>query len=120
VKDLAKRLTDYASFGMGREESGTGESSKLFYKVADFEVAIQSTFWISTMLNEVSKGWDAACKCLSTYALFRDKKSKKQFLVFNTYLDYLGATARINGIKLALSQINALNAKEYLVVLWAI
>ena len=91
-----------------------------FYKVADFEVVMHSTFWISTMPNEVSKGWDAACNCLCTYALFRDKKSKKQFLVFNTYLDHLGATGRINGIKLALSQINALNAKEYPVFLWAI
>ena len=116
VSDLATRLTDYASFGIGREENGTSESATLFYKVAAFEVVIQHTFWLSATPNEVSRGWDAACNRVCTYALFKDKKSKKQFWVFNTHLDHIGATARIKGIKLILSQINALNAKGYPVV----
>jgi len=51
-----------------------------------------------------------------TYALFKDLQSKKRFWVFNTHLDHVGEMAKTNGIRLILSKVKELNAKNYPVI----
>lgn len=113
VVDINSLLTPYNNVGIGREGIEKGESSNIYYK-KDRLIAIESnTFWLSETPNEISKGWDAAFNRVCTYAMFKDKKTKSSFWVFNTHLDHIGEVARTKGIQLILSKIESLNTKNY-------
>ncbi len=62
-------------------------------------------------------GWDAVCNRVCTYGLFKDKKTKQKFWVFNTHFDHIGEIARRNSAKLIIEKIKELNVKDYPVVL---
>lgn len=117
VIDLANALPQYAYVGIGREGIGKGESSNIYYKKEAFKLLQESTFWLSETPNEISKGWDAACHRVCTYALLQNKQNKQKFWVFNTHLDHMGELARTNGLKLIVSKIKSLNTQKLPVVL---
>lgn len=116
VIDISNSLTAYNSVGIGREGVGKGEASTIYFKKEQFDVLQESTFWLSQTPDTISMGWDAACHRVCTYALFKDKKTKKQFWVFNTHLDHMGEVARNKGIELILAKIKELNAKKLPVI----
>lgn len=116
VIDINALLTPYNNVGIAREGLEKGESSNIYYKKDRFNVIESNTFWLSETPNEISKGWDAAFNRVCTYALFKDKKTKSLFWVFNTHLDHDGEIARTKGIQLILSKIELLNTKKYPVI----
>lgn len=116
VVDINSLLTPYNNVGIGRDGDGKGESSNIYYKKDRFIVVESNTFWLSETPNEISKGWDAAFNRVCTYTLFKDKKTKLSFWVFNTHLDHIGEVARTKGIQLILSKIETLNTKKYPVI----
>jgi endonuclease/exonuclease/phosphatase family metal-dependent hydrolase len=117
IIDIATALPNYTHIGVAREEDGKGESSSVFYRKDKFSVQQANTFWLSQTPNMVSRGWDAACNRVCTYALFKDLKTKKTFWVFNTHLDHIGEEARTKGLELILSKIKEVNTKGYPVFL---
>lgn len=116
VIDINALLTPYNNVGIAREGHEKGESSNIYYKKDRLNVIESNTFWLSETPNEISKGWDAAFNRVCTYALFKDKKTKSLFWVFNTHLDHVGEIARSKGIQLILSKIELLNTKKYPVI----
>jgi len=113
VLDLEQMLPHYNQVGIGREGEGKGESSNIFYKKEKLKVITTNTFWLSETPDAISKGWDAACHRVCTFALFQDITSKRKFWIFNTHLDHIGEQARANGIKLILSKIEQYNTDQY-------
>ena len=116
VIDISNALSQYNHIGIGREGVGKGESSNIYYKKERFSVSNETTFWLSETPNKISKGWDAACNRVCTFALFEDLKSNKSFWVFNTHLDHIGEVARTKGIELILSKIEAVNIQKLPVI----
>ena len=81
LADLSNFLKEYKYVGVGREDGKTkGEYSPIFYRKSKLKVLMSSTFWLSETPQKISVGWDAALERICTYALFIDRKSKKQFL----------------------------------------
>ena len=116
VIDISNALFQYNHIGIGREGVEKGESSNIYYKKGRFSVTKETTFWLSETPNEISKGWDAACNRVCTFALFEDLKSNKSFWVFNTHLDHIGEVARTKGIELILSKIEVVNDQKLPVI----
>jgi len=115
---LLEHLNGYSYIGVGRDDGKeAGEYSCVFYKKDKFEVLQQSTFWLSTTPDTVSKGWDAAIVRVCTYGLFKNKKTKQIFWVFNTHFDHIGRQARLESAKLIVKKIKELNTKNYPVLL---
>lgn len=96
MTDLQQRLPQFKFAGVGRDDGKTkGEYSAIFFDTTRFTLANSNTFWLSlTPAVPGSKSWDAAITRIVTWAKFRDKKTKKEFFVFNTHFDHLGKTAR--------------------------
>ena len=113
VLEMATALPKYNYVGTARDGEGKGESSNIFYKKDQFELLQQKTFWLSETPDKISKGWDAALNRICTYALFKNKKTKQIFWVFNTHFDHIGESARTNSIQLILTKIKSLNTKNY-------
>lgn len=114
---INNELKDYKMLGVGREGGNKGEYSAIFYNALKYDTLETSTFWLSETPEKVSKGWDAAYLRVCTYGLFKDKKTKKKFWVFNTHLDNEGEEARYKGMELILNTISFLNTKNYPVIL---
>lgn len=117
VIDIEKSLLQYNQVGLGREGKGKGESSNIFYKKEKFNVIETNTFWLSDTPDLISRGWDAACHRVCTFALFNEINKDRKFWVFNTHLDHIGEQARAKGLELILSKIDQFNVNNYPVVL---
>ena len=101
IDDLI-RDTGYAFIGGGRDDfQDQGEFSAIIYKTERFEVLQSGTFGLSET-PDIPKvlSWDAAYPRIATWGLFRDRKSGKEFVYYNTHLDHISELARINGFKL--------------------
>ncbi len=115
---LLQNLKGYTYIGVGRDDGReAGEYSCIFYKKDKYKLLQQSTFWLSSTPDTVSKGWDAAIVRVCTYGLFQDKKTKTKFWVFNTHFDHIGKQARLESAKLIVNKINELNKAGYPVLL---
>ncbi|MDL2281957.1 endonuclease/exonuclease/phosphatase family protein [Parabacteroides sp. OttesenSCG-928-G06] len=110
LTDLQERLPEYAYVGVGREDGATkGEYASIFYRKDRFEVMKTGNFWLAEDKDAVgTKGWDAACERVATWAIFKDKTTGKEFFMLNTHLDHVGKTARHEGAALVLQQANEL------------
>lgn len=108
MQDLDRALTSFKFVGGGREDGKQkGEFSAIFYDTIRLQSLQSQTFWLSeTPQVAGSKGWDAALPRIVTWAKFRDKKTKKEFYVFNTHFDHIGKVARAESSKLLLRFAN--------------
>ncbi len=103
---LDEHLPHYKHIGVGREDGkAEGEIMAIYYRTDRVELLDGGTFWLSETPDEVSKGWDGACKRTCTWALMRMKDSGKEFAYFNTHLDHVGPTARAEALKLIVKRM---------------
>ncbi|MEI6696524.1 MAG: endonuclease/exonuclease/phosphatase family protein [Bacteroidota bacterium] len=118
VAYLDSCLPQYHHIGIGRDDGKTqGEYSAIFYKKDKYEVIQSASFWLSETPDSVSKGWDAACIRICTYALFKNKKTHEKFWIFNTHFDHIGETAQKNSSRLVIEKIKNLNIENHPLVL---
>ncbi|PSR12040.1 MAG: endonuclease/exonuclease/phosphatase [Bacteroidetes bacterium] len=112
VTELAAGLPGYAYVGQARDGEGKGESSNIFYDQERLTILENHTFWLSATPDTVSRGWDAACNRVCTYARFHDQGSSRQFWVFNTHLDHVGQEARARSVALIRAKIKEVNTGD--------
>ena len=118
MKEMDSLLEDYSYVGVGRDDGkDSGEYSAIFYKKDNIRVLESSTFWLSETPQKVSMGWDAVCNRVCTYALFKNKRTKQKFWVFNTHFDHVGEIARKASAILLIQKIKELNTKNLPVIL---
>lgn len=107
--DITGMLNGYGFVGVGRDDGDTlGEYSAIIYSTQRFELLFSKTFWLSETPDTPSLGWDAACKRVCTWAIFKDRISGKTFALFNTHFDHMGKEARKNSAKLLVNRITAI------------
>lgn len=106
---LDTMLTNYGFVGVGRDDGKQGgEYSPVFYQKEKYNLINSGTFWLSETPEQVSLGWDGACRRVCSWAVLQNKKTGHSFVYANTHLDHVGKKARANGallIKSRLSQI---------------
>lgn len=113
MKDIKNGLKNYDYVGVGRDDGKEkGEFSAIFYDTERLQVIKSGTFWLSETPEKPSKGWDAAYNRVCTYAVFKDKKSKKEFLAMNLHFDHVGNVARVKSADLILKKIKEINPKN--------
>lgn len=89
---------EYKSVGVGRDSGGSiGEATAIYYRYKKYDLVDCGTFWLSETPNFVSKGWDAMCNRVCTWAVLRSKETNKEYVHINTHLDHQGQLARENG-----------------------
>ena len=112
--DMKQRLPRFAWVGVGRDDGlQKGEYSAIFYDSTRLQVLQSQTFWLSTTPETPgSKGWDANITRIVTWAKLRDRRTKKQFFVFNTHFDHIGKVARAESAKLLLQKVNEIAGRS--------
>ena len=116
---LATELTEYAWYGVGRDDGKTrGEYSPIFYRKERFELLDQGTFWLSEQPEKPgSRSWDAAITRICSWVKLEDRKTQREFFVFNTHFDHRGEEARQQSATLIRKKITELAPKTPWVLL---
>jgi len=119
LADLEAAFPGYTRIGVGRDDGkAAGEFSPVFYNTKRFTMLSSGTFWLSqTPKVAGSRGWDAACNRVVSWAQLKDKKSTAVFFVFCTHFDHMGEIARRNSSKLLLRAVDSLAGFNPAVVL---
>ena len=119
LADLEAAFPGYTRIGVGRDDGkAAGEFSPVFYNTKRFSMLSSGTFWLSqTPKVAGSRGWDAACNRVVSWAQLKDKKSTAVFFVFCTHFDHLGEIARRNSSTLLLHAVDSLAGFNPAVVL---
>jgi len=115
---IDENMRDYECVGVGRDNGKKkGEHMSIFWNKKTVSMLKWGTFWLSETPEEPSMGWDAECFRTATWALMKDKATKRKFYFINTHLDHVGKEARRKGLELILGRINEMNPDFYPVVL---
>lgn len=110
LKEMTTQLQEYAVIGVGREDGNEkGEYSPILYNKDKFTLLKSGYFWLSQTPEKPSKGWDAACERIATWAQLKDKVTAKKFFVLNTHFDHIGKVAREESVKLILNKTSELS-----------
>lgn len=105
--NYTNRKNVYNRIGVGREDGLTkGEFAPIFFRKDRFNLISSKTIWLSPTPTKPSKGWDAACERIATFALLFDKSNKDTLLVVNSHWDHVGVVARQESAKLILNEMN--------------
>lgn len=116
LEDIAE-LNEYKYFGLGRDDGKeAGEHSAIFYKPEKFELLDHGDFWLSQTPNEPTFGWDAACKRICTWGLFKSKETGAKFYMFNVHFDHRGQEAKLNSAKLLSKKVKEIAGNEKVIV----
>jgi endonuclease/exonuclease/phosphatase family metal-dependent hydrolase len=118
VADLEAGLPGHARVGVGRDDGASGgEFNPIFFSKGRFDCLRHSTFWLSNEPDRPgSRGWDAACNRIVTWAELRDRRTGSTFFAFNTHFDHMGETARRESAALLLRRVAALAGRSPVVV----
>jgi len=102
---LCETLSGYDSIMTYRDKSPNSEGCPVFYQEELYTLVDKGSFWLSETPEKMSKDWGAACYRICSYVILKEKKTGKEFVVFNTHLDHVSDEARINGIRVVLDKI---------------
>jgi endonuclease/exonuclease/phosphatase family metal-dependent hydrolase len=106
----------YIRVGIGREDGETkGEYSPIYFRANRFTLVKSKTVWLSETPKKPSKGWDAACERIATFALLFDEELKDTLLVVNSHWDHVGVVARQESAKLILNEIEAFTSIQNII-----
>ncbi len=106
-----KELTGYARlpgpvYGTGVVE----EYAAIFFDPERFEVVGSGGFWLSETPEKYSGSWQTEVIRCANWACFRCLENDTVFLHFNTHLDHVSATARLEGSRLMEHQAEEISA----------
>ena len=104
-------LPEYEFVGVGRDTGNKmpncGEMSAVLYRKDKYKLVDSGTFWLSETPNEISYGWDAACRRICTWVVLENKETGEQYAHVNTHLDHEGNLARQYGSELVLEKVKS-------------
>ena len=100
-----RMLPQYGIVGEARDGKGRDEACPVLYNREKYKLIDHDTFWLSETPDEVSFGWDAACRRVCTWALLEDKQDGARYVHVNTHFDHVGRTAVRESAKMIMAFI---------------
>lgn len=106
---LQDTLDSYIFVGSGRNKMLMDEGNPIAFKKSRFNLLEMGSFWLSSTPYRPGSRFlfQSICPRICNYVLLHDLESLNTFYVFNTHLDHVSQSARLNGIKQIIKKINA-------------
>lgn len=102
IDDLKALMPDFSFYGIGRDSGGEG--CDIMWRTDRFSRLDSGQFWYSDTPGYSSNGWDGNYFRMCTWVKFKDKKSEKEFYVFNSHMA-LAADGRKKSSTLLISKV---------------
>ena len=84
----------------------TYEGNPIAFLEERFDLKDHGVFWYSRSMIPGAKDWDSKHPRFCNWVLLLDKKSQKEFFVFNTHWDNRGDTARVESARMTISLVS--------------
>ena len=111
---LKKELGDYSFISAGRDDGALrGEALGILYKAEKLELLESGHFWLSETPNSPSVGWDGEGKKICVWAIFMERDTRVEFMVYSVHLDHKGELARINGTQQIIDFVSTRNMPTF-------
>ncbi|ATQ43905.1 endonuclease/exonuclease/phosphatase family protein [Caulobacter mirabilis] len=94
VEQMTSALPGYESYGLGRDDGRSGETTTIFYNRARFFRLSAATQWCSPTPDRPGKAYDAALPRTVTRVVLRDRLTRQVWDVRNVHFDHAGPVAR--------------------------
>jgi len=109
LRDIAADLPEYDWIGTGRDGGSRGEFMAIFYRKSRLEPLEFHHFWLSDTPNVIaSANWGNTNRRMTTWVRFRERKTGREFVVFNTHLDHAVEGAREKAASLIRQRVEQL------------
>jgi endonuclease/exonuclease/phosphatase family metal-dependent hydrolase len=117
LRQLEEDLVGYRWIGLGREGGSRGEFMAVFYRSARLDPLEYDHYWLSDRPKEIgSSSWGNNVKRMVTWVKFRDRVSRRDFVVVNTHFDHEVEESRQKSAALVAERIGKIG-KETPVIL---
>ena len=117
---LVQKLTNYAAWGVGRDDGGeAGEMALLLYRKSRYERIDGGHFWLSETPEKAgSKSWDSSLPRIVSWVKLRDlsRSDAPPLLFLNTHFDHRGERARAEAARLIRRRLTELGAGAQIVL----
>lgn len=108
IKDIAADLPEYAWIGLGRDGGSRGEFMAVFYRTARLEPLAFDHFWLSDTPELIaSRTWTTKHRRMVTWVKFLDRRTKREFYLWNTHFDHEVQVAREKSAQLVRERVAA-------------
>jgi endonuclease/exonuclease/phosphatase family metal-dependent hydrolase len=114
---------DYATLDAGRDamtdivkKPAGGEHLMIMYRKSRYALLNSGFFWMSETPEKPSFGWDAKCRRVTVWGLFRDKKTGDEFYFFDTHFDHVGHSARRNEAVMITAKMKEIAGEKHPVI----
>jgi len=95
IRDLENDLPEFRWIGLGRDGGSDDEFCAIFYRAARLEPLAFGHFWLSDYPEVMgSITWGTRFRRMCTWGRFRDRKTGREFSVWNTHFDHEVQEAR--------------------------
>ena len=107
---LSSGLPEYDSFGLANPDPEFNPTNAIFFARGRFETISAGGFWLSeTPHVEGSLSWDSARSRFANYMNLKERDSRLEFRVWNSHLDHIGRTARVEQGRLIVESSRAIS-----------
>ncbi len=118
LRELASDLPEYDWIGTGRDGGSRGEFMAIFYRRERFEPLAYDHFWLSDTPEVIgSSTWGNPNRRMVTSVHFRDRRTGKEFHLWNTHLDHALQPAREKGAALIQKRLAKIPPQERVILM---
>jgi len=95
LRHLKSRLPEFDTYALANPELVFHPANAILFSRARYELISAGGFWLSETPHVAgSKSWDSARSRFANWVHLKERKSGKEFRVWNTHLDHIGQLAR--------------------------
>jgi len=118
LKDLEADMPEFRWIGLGRDGGSEDEFCAIFYRTERLAPLAFGHFWLSDYPEVIgSITWGTQFRRMCTWARFRDRRSGREFAVWNTHFDHDVQEAREKSAALIRSRIERWDEERPVVLL---
>ncbi|MBP3357513.1 MAG: endonuclease/exonuclease/phosphatase family protein [Opitutales bacterium] len=106
VDSLKEKLVDYDLYYKPvRTTMNPSPCNPIYFKKSRFELLDKGEFYYSKTPEVESNDWDSPRSRCCTWVKLREKKSGKEFYIFNTHFTHIGKVAKFESAKILVKKI---------------
>jgi len=118
LRSMEADLEGYGTIGLGRDGGSRGEFMAVFYRRERFEPLAYDHFWLSDTPEVIgSSTWGNSNRRMVTSVHFRDRRTGKEFHLWNTHLDHALQPAREKGAALIQKRLAKLPPSDRVILM---
>lgn len=107
IEEIINHCPGYDYIGRTRQPDGEdGEACPILYRPQEWDLLRHETKWLSKTPDVPgSQSWDAAFPRIFTRALFKNKATGREVVIYNTHYDHASSNARDHSSKTLISDV---------------